>query len=245
MINQSANTKAKEHHRVDSIAHIYTSMQIDFDKKLNYMGYLTIKPYFTGQYGLELGCGSGKMTRYLLADFAELTVVDGSSELLAGLPPAPNLKKMHSLFENFTPEKKFDTIIMGHILEHIESPVELLAKAKDWLAPSGRIVAIVPNALSFDRLVAVKMKRLQHSSQLNERDLTLGHRRVYRPEDFAADFCGAGLEVITQGGMFFKPLSNQQIQEQWDEQMIQAFFELGKDFPENGAEIYLVAANPK
>ena len=42
------------------------------------------------------------------------------------------------------------------------------------------------------------------------------------------------------GGVFFKPLSNGQIQENWTEEMIQGFFELGKDFPEYAADIYAV-----
>jgi hypothetical protein len=42
------------------------------------------------------------------------------------------------------------------------------------------------------------------------------------------------------GGVFFKPLSNQQIQEQWSEAMIQGFYELGKDFPSHAAELYAV-----
>ena len=50
----------------------------------------------------------------------------------------------------------------------------------------------------------------------------------------------AGLNVIKMGGVFFKPLSNQQIQEQWTDEMIQGFYELGKDFPEYAADLYVV-----
>jgi hypothetical protein len=37
------------------------------------------------------------------------------------------------------------------------------------------------------------------------------------------------------GGILFKPLSNKQIQGHLTEGMIQDFYELGKDFPENAA----------
>ena len=240
-MNQSINIQERQ--RVSSLAHTCFSVQMEFDRKLIYLGYLTIKPYFTGSYGLELGCGDGTMTRYLLDDFASLTIVDGAAELVEALKPAPNLEKVHSLFEEFTPKRQFDTIIMCHILEHIESPVALLRQAKKWLTSGGRIVAIVPNALSFHRLAAVKVGWLRHPGQLNERDLAVGHRRVYRPDEFAADFSQAGLQVLQLGGLFFKPLSNQQIQDQWNDKMIEAFFELGKDFQKNAAEIYLVATN--
>jgi hypothetical protein len=44
------------------------------------------------------------------------------------------------------------------------------------------------------------------------------------------------------GGVFFKPLSNGQIEEHWSKEMIQGFYELGKDFPGLSAEIYAVCA---
>jgi hypothetical protein len=46
------------------------------------------------------------------------------------------------------------------------------------------------------------------------------------------------------GGVFFKPLTNQQIQDHWTEEMIQGFYELGKDFPEYAAELYAVCEMP-
>jgi hypothetical protein len=42
------------------------------------------------------------------------------------------------------------------------------------------------------------------------------------------------------GGVYFKPLSNQQIQDHWDERMLEGFYELGKDFPENAADIFAI-----
>ena len=52
----------------------------------------------------------------------------------------------------------------------------------------------------------------------------------------------AGLKIIQTGGVFFKPLSNQQIEQNWTEEMIQGFYELGKDFQENAAELYAICS---
>jgi hypothetical protein len=41
-------------------------------------------------------------------------------------------------------------------------------------------------------------------------------------------------------GVFFKPLSNEQIQYHWTEEMIQGFYAVGKDFPDQAAEMYAV-----
>ena len=84
------------------------------------------------------------------------------------------------------------------------------------------------------------MGLLEDSCQLNTRDHALGHRRVYTPDTFKVDIEKSGLKVCEMGGVYFKPLSNGQIQEHWTEEMIQGFYELGKDFPEVAAEIYAV-----
>ncbi len=229
-----------EKKHVEQVSNWYLAEQLDFDKRLIRGRYETLKEYLIGPNGLELGSADGQMTRFLLADFEKLTIVDGAPELLAMIPDAQNLKKIHSLFEKFNPSERFNTIIMEHILEHVEYPITLLKLAKSWLAPGGRMLLGVPNGNSIHRLVAVKMGLLDHPCQLNKRDISQGHRRVYTPETFRKDITEAGLQIETMGGVFFKPLSNQQIQDHWTEEMIQGFYALGKEFPWNAADLYAV-----
>lgn len=218
----------------------YLKDMLDFDKKLIFMRYKIIKGYFKGPFGLELGSAEGSMTQFLVNDFKELTIVEGSKDLVDTVPPKDNLVKVHSLFEDFKPEKKYNTIIMEHILEHVDDPVGLLKKASNWLAKDGVLIAGVPNANSFHRLVAVKMDMLNDVCELNDRDHRVGHRRVYTLDKFKEDFAKSGLNVIDEGGVFFKPLSNKQIDDTWTDEMIDGFYELGKEFPQYAAEIFLV-----
>jgi len=234
-----------ERSRIENLATWYSKEQLDIDKQLIYFGYKSIKPYFRGSQGLELGTGDGQMTKFLLKDFEELTVVDGAAKLLDNIPDAPNLIKIHSLFEELSHDRKYDSIIMAHILEHIEKPKDLLILSKKWLKPKGRIFIIVPNGNSFHRLAAVKMGLLKHPCELNERDYKLGHRRVYIKETLTKDIKSAGLFIYKIGGIFFKPLSNRQIQDHWTKEMIDGFYELGKDFPEYAAEIYAICTIKK
>lgn len=222
----------------------YLQEQLDFDKRLIGFRYRTLKPFLQGPLGLELGPAEGEMTRFLVEDFAQLVTVDGSRELLAQIPDRPNLRKVHSLFEAYQPEQRFNTIVMEHILEHVDDPVGLLRRAAPWLAPGGRILAGVPNGNSIHRLVAVKMGLLKHQCDLNDRDHVLGHQRVYTPATLRADLEAAGLKVVHRGGVYFKPLSNKQIQDHWSEEMIEGFYELGKDFPDLAAELYAVCELP-
>lgn len=229
-----------EAERIARLAGWYAQEQLDFDKRLVGFRYRTLEPHLRGPRGLELGPADGQMTRFLLKHFDTLTVVEGSPELLKGIPDAPNLVKVHALFEEFEPDRRFDTVIMEHILEHVEQPTPLLRRAREWVAPDGRILVGVPNGHSIHRLVAVKMGLLKHPCQLNDRDVALGHRRVYTPGTLREDLQTAGLEILEMGGVFLKPVSNQQIQDHWTEAMVNAFYELGNDFPEHAAELYAV-----
>jgi 2-polyprenyl-3-methyl-5-hydroxy-6-metoxy-1,4-benzoquinol methylase len=226
--------------RVESLSDWYLLEQLDFDKRLIRFRYETIKSKLVGKRGLELGPAEGEMTQFLIQDFEELTIVEGSSELLKKIPDRTNLVKVHSIFEDFQPDQAFDSIILEHVLEHVDDPLDLLRRVHKWLAPNGRLFVGVPNGNSIHRLVAVKMGMLDNPCQLNARDHALGHRRVYTHKTLRTAIEQSGLRVMEMGGVFFKPLSNGQIQENWTEEMIQGFYELGKDFPEIAAEIYAV-----
>lgn len=226
--------------RVEALSDWYLKEQLDFDKRLIRFRYETIKPKLVGSRCLELGPAEGEMTQFLINDFEHLTIVEGSADLLAKIPARPNLIKVHALFEEFQPEQPFDSIILEHVLEHVDDPVGLLKQVRNWLAPGGKLFLGVPNGNSIHRLVAVKMGLLENPCQLNSRDHALGHRRVYTPETFRTEIEKSGLDVVEIGGVYFKPLSNGQIQDHWSEQMIHGFYELGKDFPAFAAEIYAV-----
>ena len=60
-------------------------------------------------------------------------------------------------------------------------------------------------------------------SVLNARDHQLGHRRVYTKESLKADIEACNLTIIEFGGVFLKPVSNKQIDENWNDEMIEAF----------------------
>src|SRR5260370_38265664 len=102
----------KEQRRIDRASVWYLDDQLDFDKRLIGYPYRTIRPHLRGPNGLELGPAEGQMTPFLLRDFKRLTVVDGSARLLEQIAPAPNLIKIHSLFEGFQPRERFNSIVM-------------------------------------------------------------------------------------------------------------------------------------
>ena len=192
---------------------------------------------------LELGPAEGVMTQLLINDSDHVSIVEASTkfcDLIKTQLPKVHIK--NCLFEDFNPERKFDNIILGHVLEHVADPVELLMRVKKWLTPSGMVFVAVPNAHSLHRQAAVLMGLLSKVNTLNSSDIDHGHRRVYSPDELRDTFIHSGLKVNQFGGYWLKPLSNKQIEEHWSPEMIDAFMELGEQYPEIAGEIYIVAS---
>lgn len=191
---------------------------------------------------LELGPAEGVMTNYLKTATTDLTVVEGSLAFCNLLENKfPNIEVVNCLFEEFHPTKQYKNIVLGHVLEHVIDPVDLLRHVKAWLAPGGRVLTSVPNALSVHRQAAVRMGLLQTETELNTLDVHHGHRRVFTPDGFRDIFRRAGLEINLFGGYWFKSLSHSQIEAHWNDTMIDAFMSLGEKYPEIAGEIYIIA----
>jgi 2-polyprenyl-3-methyl-5-hydroxy-6-metoxy-1,4-benzoquinol methylase len=228
---------------LNKISNWYIDQQLDFDKVLINYRFEKLKKFFIGEKCLELGPAEGEMTKKIVNEFKSVTVVDAADDLLNKIPNYSNLNKINSLFEEFNTKEKFDTIIIDHVLEHVDDPVWLLKMSSNLLNNNGRILIGVPNANSIHRLVAVKMNILNNQCDLNERDLAVGHRRVYTKETMQKDIFESGLKIIESGGIFFKPLSNSQIQKNWTNEMIEGFYKLGDDFQDFSAELYVICSN--
>lgn len=224
----------------EQFANFYDPQKLGFDLTMVEEGYLRFRNFFKGRTGLELGPATGYMTRHLVNDFEQLHIVEGSETLLAQIPDYPNVIKVNSLFENFNPSRKFDTIILNHVLEHIENPISLLKLIKTWMTDDGVLIIGVPNAQSFHRLAAVKMGLLIRESDLNSRDLELGHYRVYDFSLLRDHVSQANLKIVKEGGIFLKFLSNNQIEKFLSKEIIDAYFELANAFKENSAEIFMI-----
>jgi len=192
-----------------------------------------------------MGPAEGMMTDLLAQLGQPLTVVEGAPQFCEAIAERhPGATVVNSLFETFEPARTFDNIVLGHVLEHVEDPVGILRRAAAWLSPGGRILAAVPNARSLHRQAGVLMGMLEIESALNDMDRYHGHRRVYDPESFRADFLKSGLTIEIFGGYWLKPVSNSQIEAAWSDELLEAYMTLGERYPDIASEIYVIAQNP-
>ncbi len=233
--------------RLDQISTDYDS-QVDFDRYLIEFNFDVLKHHLCGDKILEMGCASGVMTRLLLTKVPRLDVVDGSQKYIDQLTPelGDRVNFTLTLFEDYQTTKSYTDIILARALEHIDDPVALLKKMSTWLVPqqSAAIHIVVPNADSLHRRIGVAMGMIPSVTALSERDHRYGHKRVYTRSLLEEHVRAAGLEVSEVVGIYLKPLANAQM-EQWPRDLVDAFYQVGKQFPDACAELYLKCEKPK
>ena len=232
-----------EKNRIESTSSNWSSLDAEFAHVINHT-YLTLKPYFKGSSCLELGSADGGMTQFLVDDFQEVVSVDGSESFVSRLKERniPNLTAITSFFEDLSLDQEFDTVILSHILEHVDNPVEILKIAKRYTKKGGVILIDVPNADSFHRLIGVEMGMLPQKDALNETDVKLGHRRVYTVDLMKEHIRLSGMKLQHWGGHFLKVLSAGQMKD-FSPQLMDAFYNVGRYTPLHAAEIYFVCTH--
>lgn len=161
----------------------------------------------TKQYSkvLELGWGSGIVARTLKDGGCHVLVVEGSRESCHIASEHHGIVSLQSMFEDFYTTQKYDLVIASFILEHIADPVALLKRARQW---SDKLIVVVGNANSYHRQIAVKMGLQKELDSLSERDVTVGHVRVYDPQTIEFDLNDAGWQVVRRRGLGIKCLPN-------------------------------------
>jgi SAM-dependent methyltransferase len=191
---------------------------------------------------LEMGPADGLSTAHLVHLTNDYEVVEGSSEFCAVLTKKfPNVTVRNSLFENFSPGRQYTNIILGHVLEHVENPVDVVRNCIDWIEPGGRIIAATPNSNSLHRQVAVLAGIISKVDELTQTDLSIGHRRVLNLMQLCQYFEDDRLTITESGGYYLKAFSNSQIETIADEKIRNALMTLGERYVEIAADIYVVA----
>lgn len=167
----------------------------------------------------------------------------------------PRLSVVHDYIERAVealsqhwPGPSADLVIVSGVIHETGAPEALLQASLHWLKPGGHLLVSVPNAWSFHRLLAVQMGLAEAPEALSERNRLLGQPRVYRPQDLRELVIGSlGLEEVSLDGYLFKPFTHAQMAgllPSLGERGVQGLIELGRQFPQQAAEIALLARKP-
>ncbi len=220
--------------RLQKIASTYnTNPEANTEQLANQYAAQRAIEYVRGPNVIVLGAATAVWADPLLTMLDQFDTVDAVANLVKNVETRyrDRVRGYVSLFEEFCPDRLYDTIVMGHILEHVVNPVSLLRRARGWLKPQGRILILVPNGDSLHRLVGVKLGLLPEPTAFTPGDIALGHRRVYQKGTLRQDVESAGFRCQHLTGLVLKPLSNSQM-DQWAPALRQAFFALGDTLPD-------------
>ena len=210
----------------------------DFDNEL----LLTWYPRRVLQHGgtanslLELGLGHGYTTEIFSRHYPRHLVLEGSSAVISNFRnkhPECSAEIVQTYFESFETEERFEIIVMGFILEHVDDPVLILRRFREFLVPGGRIFLAVPNAEVMNRRLGCLAGMLKDMTRLSENDHLLGHKRYYTTDTLRGDLQEAGYSVTRLEGIYLKPFTTSQIVSlNLDPKVFDALCTLGVDYPE-------------
>ena len=230
----------------DTSDHKY-AYSFDFDVIHHYM-IESFNPHFVKGNCLELGSFKGDFTKRLIPYFDDITCVEASDESIkiSKQNLKGNITYFNSLFETVELPKKYDNIILTHVLEHIDNPTGLLSRIKnEWLSDNGKLFLVCPNANAPSRQIAVKMGLITHNSAITPSEAEHGHRITYTLDTLERDASLGGLNTIHRSGIFFKALANFQ----WDrllqtdiisKEYLDGCYKLGQQYPDLCSSIVLI-----
>jgi SAM-dependent methyltransferase len=213
-------------------------LQYDFDNEILLNWYPQRILNFTKPTDsfMELGLGHGFTTNIFSKYFSQHLVLEGSPAVIANFKkryPDCSCKIVETYFEEFKSDEKFDVIVMGFILEHVDDPVQILRHFKQFLAPGGKMFVSVPNAEVLNRRLGHLAGLLDDMTTLSENDLILGHQRYYTLQTLTNDVEKSGYKVERTEGIYLKPFTtSQMISLEFDKKILDALCLAGIDYPE-------------
>ena len=144
------------------------------------------------------------------------------------------IRYFEDTIENVLKYKDFqdsmDVVLMTTVVEHLDEELLkfIFTHIKDILAPNGIFIFTMPNGRSINRLIGVELGMLRFPEELDKRDKTIGHKKMYSYYDIDLFEEWLTLKRIENIGIMFKPLSNAQMDKYFSENL-EIFIQIGHD----------------
>jgi len=185
---------------------------------------------------LELGLGHGFTAQIFSRQFKKHVVLEGSPSVIENFRkhfPDCQPEIIETYFENFASSEKFDVIVMGFVLEHVDDPLQIITHFRQFLAPGGKMFIAVPNAEALNRRLGHFAGLLPDLQVLSENDIISGHKRYYTVKSLTEEVKNAGYEMELMEGIYLKPFTTKQMMSlNFEKNIIEALCKAGVDYPE-------------
>lgn len=143
---------------------------------------------------LDVGCSAGYLGEHLRTQGHHVTGIDITPEAIEKAAEFLNEAYCMKVEDYFAahPERKFDVVIFGDVLEHLTNAEEILRLTAQALKPRGRVIASIPNVGHLAVRAMLLEGRWEYANLgLLDRD----HVRFYTRETIQKLFEDAGYDV--------------------------------------------------
>ena len=127
-----------------------------------------------GESILDLGCGTGHLTKLIQEKGASVIGIDSSAEMIAQAKESfPNIEFKVANASNFYFEGEFDAIFSNAVLHWIKEDDTLIESVYDNLKPGGRFVAEFGGRGNMEKLISVTREVLLKYGYVDQAALVL------------------------------------------------------------------------
>lgn len=119
---------------------------------------------------LDLGCNTGNLARSIKAKLPDVAVwgIEYDGEALSQAKDVLdkyaelNLDDLNNL-EHFVGNEKFDIIIAGDVLEHLDNPWGVIELLFNYLQPNGRFIISIPNFAFWETFIHLLKQKFPYN----------------------------------------------------------------------------------
>lgn len=204
---------------------------------------------FENKKCLEMGCYHGEMTKKIAKIANFVTSIDNDDESIdksiQNCASNNNIQIIKSDFIDFEKYNEYDTIFSSHSFEHVEDDLALMKNLFNKISLNSKLIVVVPNGYSLSRQIAVKMNLMKSELCVTEFEKKIGHYRTYSKDKLISLAISAGFNILEDGGIFPKFMSNLQLDAALNNKIIDQNYlislnQLSSKYPDICSSIFIV-----
>jgi SAM-dependent methyltransferase len=239
----------EKYDKLEKISKIYdpSSEKYDFDATFKTYHSEIILNNLSGNKILELGCSTGYSTYLLDNGENYIDVVEGSLNNINMSKKKFNYKNVefvHSLWADYDFKGKYSDILLIDTIQMLDDKSEILTKIKNSMDQKSRFHIISPNNKSFHRLLGLEMNLIENLDDQSARDIAVEANQDLNWDKLRHLLSMVGFNILKEEGILFKLFDNKKMGS-LDSDIISALFNLGNEFKENAAHMYICCALEK
>ena len=221
--------------------------EFTFDDRVREMIAERCVNYVSQGNALSLGYNDDPWPRLLRERCRSVDVVEGNiARCTAGRRQFgdPAVKFIHSNFENYHPNRNYDAVVAGSVIEFMDDDKAFLTRLYEWTCPGGLLILTTPNRASLHRRIGVAMGIESSLEELGQQAEQTGAKRLYDRPALLSIVNKTGFNVIDCRAMFLKTVPSAMLAN-FSDDMLEALMIVGDELPNYGKQLVLIARRPR